>query len=59
MESSIREKTEGKLHLVKGKAREIVRKLVDNAKSEAEGAGEKIAVNVQEKVSQIKQFFGK
>jgi uncharacterized protein YjbJ (UPF0337 family) len=59
MESSIREKTVGRLHLVKGKAWEFVRKLGDSAKMDTEGAGEKIAVNVQEKICQIKKFFGK
>jgi uncharacterized protein YjbJ (UPF0337 family) len=59
MESSIREKMEVRLDLVKGKAWEIVRKLTDSTKLESEGAGEKIAGKAQEKISQIKQFFGK
>jgi uncharacterized protein YjbJ (UPF0337 family) len=44
---------------VKGKAWEIVRKLTDSTKLESEGAGEKIAGKAHEKISQIKQFFGK
>jgi uncharacterized protein YjbJ (UPF0337 family) len=59
MESSIREKIEGSLQLMKGKASHIVRKLGDSAKLEADGAREKVAGNVQEKIGQIRKFFGK
>ena len=59
MKSSIRDKTEGRLHIVKGKVREIAGKLSDNPKLEANGAGEKIAGNVQEKIGQVKKVLGK
>jgi uncharacterized protein YjbJ (UPF0337 family) len=59
MKSSTRDKMEGKLHVVKGKVREIAGTLCDNPKLEAKGAGEKIAGNVQEKVGQMKKVLGK
>lgn len=59
MKSSIRDKTEGRLHIVKGKAWQIVGKLSDNPKLEAEGAGEKIAGNIQEKIGKIEKALGK
>ena len=59
MKSSIRDKAEGTFHEVKGKTKEIAGKLSDNPKLEAEGAGEKIAGKVQEKVGRVKKVFGK
>jgi uncharacterized protein YjbJ (UPF0337 family) len=59
MKSSIRDKTEGTFHKVKGKAKEIAGKLSDDPELEAEGTAEKIAGNVQEKIGQVKKVLGK
>ncbi|MCX6566975.1 MAG: CsbD family protein [Candidatus Aminicenantes bacterium] len=59
MKSSTRDKAEGKFHKAKGKFKEIAGKLSDNPKLEGEGAGEKIAGKVQEKIGQAKKVFGK
>ena len=59
MKSSTRDKAEGKLHEVKGKAKEMAGKLTDNPKLEAEGAGERIAGKIQGKIGQAKKVFGK
>jgi len=44
---------------VKGKIKEIAGKVSDNPELEAEGAGEKIAGKVQEKLGQVKKVVGK
>ena len=49
---------EGKYHKVKGKLKEMAGELSDNPKVEAEGAGEKIAREVQEKIGQVKKVWG-
>ena len=59
MKSRIRDQTEGKFHEMKGKVREVVGKLSDNPKLEAEGSGEKIAGKVQEKIGQVEKVLGK
>jgi len=59
MKSSIRDKTEGTFHEVKGKVKEIAGKLSDNQKLEAKGKGEKIAGKVQEKIGKVKKVWGK
>jgi len=59
MKSSNRDKTEGTIHEVKGKGKEIIGKLTDNPKLEAEGTGEKIAGKMQKKLGQVKKVFGK
>jgi uncharacterized protein YjbJ (UPF0337 family) len=59
MKSSIRDKAEGTFHQVKGKAKEIAGKLSDNPKMEIEGAVEKVAGKVQEKIGQVKKVWGK
>ena len=59
MKTSIRDKAEGTFHEVKGKAKEVAGKLSDNPKLEAEGIGEKIAGEVQEKIGRVKKVFGK
>jgi uncharacterized protein YjbJ (UPF0337 family) len=46
-------------HELKGTAKEIAGKISDNPKLEGEGAGEKIAGKVQEKLGQIKKVLGK
>jgi uncharacterized protein YjbJ (UPF0337 family)/quinol monooxygenase YgiN len=59
MKSSTKDQAEGKFHKVKGKIKEIAGELSDNPKLEAEGAGEKIAGIVQEKIGQVKKVLGK
>ena len=59
MKSSIRDKTEGTFHEVKGKVKEVSGKLSDNPELEAKGKAEKIAGKVQEKVGQVKKVLGK
>ena len=59
MKSSMRDQTEGKFHQIKGKLKELAGKLGDNPKLEAEGRGEEIAGEVQEKIAQVKKVFGK
>ena len=59
VKSSTKDQVEGTLHQVKGMAKEVAGKLTDNPKLEGEGAGEKIAGEVQEKIGQVKKVFGK
>jgi len=59
MKSSTRDEAEGKLHQVKGKIKKVAGKLSDNPELEAEGADEKIAGKVQEKIGQGKKVLGK
>lgn len=59
MKSSIRDKAEGTLHEVKGAAKEIVGKLSNNRKMEAQGTVEKVAGQAQVKVGQVKKVMGK
>ena len=59
MKSSIRDKTEGKFHELKGKVREMAGKITDNPKLRAKGKAEKIAGNIQEKIGQVKKVLGK
>ena len=59
MKSSTKDQMEGKYHQVKGKLKEMAGELSDNPKLEAEGAGEKIAGEVQEKIGQVKKVWGK
>jgi uncharacterized protein YjbJ (UPF0337 family) len=59
MESSTKDKLEGTFHEVKGKAKEVAGKLIDNPELEAEGTGEKIAGKIQEKIGEVKKVWGK
>ena len=59
MKSGTRDEAEGKWHKVKGKIKEVAGKLNDDPELEDEGANEKIAGNVQEKIGQIKKVVGK
>ena len=59
MKSSMRDKTEGKFHQMKGKIKQAAGKISDNPKLEAEGTGESIAGKVQEKIGQVKKVWGK
>ena len=59
MKSSTQDQVEGKLHQLKGTAKEIAGKLSDNPELEGEGLGEKIAGKVQEKIGQVKKVLEK
>ena len=59
MKSSTRDQVEGALHEMKGKAKQVVGKLSDNPKLQAEGAMEKLGGIVQGKVGQVKKVLGK
>ena len=59
MKSSTKDQAEGTFHQVKGKIKEVAGKLSDNDELEAEGIGEKMAGEVQEKMGQVKKVFGK
>jgi uncharacterized protein YjbJ (UPF0337 family) len=59
MKSSMRDKTEGKFHQMKGKIKKAAGKISDNPKLEAAGAVEEISGKVQGKIGQIKKVFGK
>jgi len=59
MKSSTKNQAEGKYHEVKGTLKEIAGELSDNPKLEAEGATEKLAGQVQDKIGQIKKALEK
>lgn len=59
MKSSTRDKVEGTLHEMKGKAKEVVGKLCDNPKLQASGTIEKVGGIVQGKLGQCKNVLGK
>ena len=58
MKTSTQDQVEGTFHRIKGKVKEIAGELSDDPKLEAEGAGEKIAGKVQEKIGQVKKVLG-
>jgi uncharacterized protein YjbJ (UPF0337 family) len=58
MKDSTKDQAEGKFHKVRGKFKEIAWEISDNPKLEAEGTGEKIVGNVQEKIGQVKKVLG-
>ncbi len=59
MKSGTQDQAEGTFHEVKGAVKEIAGIISDNPLLETEGADEKIAGKVQEKIGQIKKVFGK
>lgn len=59
MKSSTKDQLQGTFHEMKGGAKEIAGKLSDNPKLRVEGAVEKIAGKVREKVGQVKKVLGK
>jgi uncharacterized protein YjbJ (UPF0337 family) len=59
MQSSTKDKAEGKIHEVKGAVKEKVGRATDNPKLEDEGTAEKIGGKVQKKVGDIKKVFEK
>jgi uncharacterized protein YjbJ (UPF0337 family) len=58
MKSSTEDKAKGVFHQIKGGAKEIAGKLSDNPKLEAEGSGEKMAGQIQEKIGEVKKVWG-
>jgi uncharacterized protein YjbJ (UPF0337 family) len=58
MKSSTKDKVKGTLHQTKGKVKEMAGKITDNPKLEAKGIAEKIGGKAQEKIGQVKKFFG-
>jgi uncharacterized protein YjbJ (UPF0337 family) len=59
MKSSTEDQTEGTLHQLKGKVKEVAGIISDNPKLEAEGALERVAGKVQQKIGQLKKLSGK
>jgi len=59
MNSSTKDKVEGALHQVKGKAKEIVGVVTSDVGLEAEGKAEALGGKVQSKVGEIKQVLEK
>jgi len=58
MKSSMKDKVKGTFHEAKGKVKEMAGKITDNPKLEYEGAGEKTAGKVQEKIGQVEKVLG-
>jgi len=58
MKDSTKDQAEGTFHQIKGKLKEAAGVISDNPDLEAEGAGEKIAGIVQEKIGQVKKVLG-
>lgn len=59
MKSSTTDKSEGKMHQVKGKIKETSGKAVGNKELEARGKVEKSEGKVQQKVGDVKKVGGK
>ncbi len=59
MKSSTKDQVEGKIHQIKGKAKEVAGIISDKPDLEAEGSAEKIAGKTQEKIGEIKKVLGK
>ena len=59
MKPSTQDQIEGKLHELKGKAKEKAGQVTNNPNLAAEGQDEKIAGKVQKKVGQIEKVFEK
>jgi uncharacterized protein YjbJ (UPF0337 family) len=57
MKPSTKDQVQGKLHEIKGKAKEKAGQITNNADLAAEGQGEKIAGVVQKKVGQIEKVL--
>jgi len=59
MQQSTKDQRAGKLHELKGKAKEKAGQLTDNADLEAEGKAEKLAGSIQKKIGQVERVFEK
>lgn len=59
MKASTQDNAAGKMHQVKGKAKQVVGIITNDRDMEAEGKGEVIQGEVQEKIGQIEKVVGK
>jgi uncharacterized protein YjbJ (UPF0337 family) len=59
MNTSKKDKVEGQIHEVKGKAKETAGRILNNPDLEAEGQAENLGGKIQKKVGQIEQVFEK
>ena len=59
MKPSTNDEIKGKLHELKGKAKQQAGQILGNPDLEAEGKGEQLAGTVQKKVGQIEKVFEK
>ncbi|MEZ4550042.1 MAG: CsbD family protein [Desulfobacterales bacterium] len=59
MKSSTKDNAEGKIHQVKGKAKQVAGIIAGNDDLEAEGKQENLEGKIQEKVGQIKKVMDK
>jgi uncharacterized protein YjbJ (UPF0337 family) len=59
MNSSTNDEVTGKLHEVKGKAKEIAGQIMNNPDLVAEGSAENLGGKIQKKVGQIEKVFEK
>jgi len=59
MKPSTTDQIKGKLHEVKGAAKEKAGQVTNDPNLEAEGQGEKLAGKVQKKIGQIEKIFEK
>jgi uncharacterized protein YjbJ (UPF0337 family) len=59
MKPSTKDQIKGKLHEVKGNAKENAGKLMNNPTLAAEGQDEKLAGKIQNKIGQVKAVFEK
>jgi len=59
MKSSTSDATEGKMHQMKGKSKQILGKIAKNRDLEAEGNAENLEGNVHEKIGKVKKVEGK
>ena len=59
MQQSTKDQIKGKLHEVKGKAKEKVGQVTNRPKLVAEGQDEKFAGKIQRKIGQVEKVFEK
>ncbi len=58
MKPSTQDKSEGKIHELKGKIKEEVGKVTKNPNLEGQGKGEKIAGKIQTRIGHAEQALG-
>ena len=59
MKPSTKDQVAGKLHEMKGKAKQTAGQVTNNPSLAAEGQGEKVGGKIQKKVGQIEKVFEK
>ena len=59
MKSSTKDKIEGKVYEIKGKAKEAAGQVTNNPNLTNKGQAEELAGKVQQKVGQVKKVFDK